>query len=192
MCLVNKKNSRLCSFFDIEFSIVVAASLQLLQLSVALTFYKWKFAPIPAFYVMLTMLAICLRGSRNFRIFVFWSNLVHGIVSLPGFIVYMVYVEKMDIPREDCKDGIKYADGRVELDNCIYPSMGACINSFTFWYYFGFAFYFVIVLPSTITYLEIFYYWMKALSPINTSVTDASATHQQTRQPSNKKPLNSD
>ena len=189
MCLVNKKNSRLCSFFDIEFAVVVAASLQLLQLSVALTFYKWKFAPIPAFFALLTLLAICLRGSRCFRKMIFWSNLVHGIVMLPGFIVYMVYVIKMDIPRQDCEDAKIFADGRVELDDCIYPSMGACINSFTFWYYFGFAFYFIIVLPSVIIYLEIFYYWMKALEPTdNSSITDASnnfTPHQNQHQSSN-------
>jgi len=87
-------------------------------------------------------------------------------VSFPGFVIYMVYIMYKDnVASQHCNDAKVNPDGSIELGHSVYPNMAACVHSMEFWFKFGFTFYFILVLPCTIVYMEIFYYWMKALSP---------------------------
>ncbi len=128
----------------------------------SLTFFQWVCSIIPSFFVLLTCCACCLRHNRHYRIVLFWLNAIHAFFATIGYIIFMVWVIKMDVPEKTCQDwSLIYPDGSIKVSGLIYSSMDICITSIRFWYYFGFAFYFSIVIPSSIVYLDIFYYWMK-------------------------------
>lgn len=186
MCFVDKKTRRLCSFFDIDFSIFVAASLQMIEVTVSLTFFQWVCSIIPSFFVLLTSCACCLRHNRHYRTVLFWLNVIHAFLATIGYIIFMVLVIRMNVPEKTCEDwSRRYPDGSIKVSGLIYSSMDICITSIRFWYYFGFAFYFSVVIPSSIVYLEIFYYWMKDIEKPNSKSEKVDQVFHQTEEQDN-------